>query len=173
MWEADECDFIDVTMGLWRLQEVMREIAARSPPVIRSVSAPGSSLFSPMPNDQHSFGTLIIDEIFAQAGWESQAMIDPGRRELLNIVATKPFDLVGLTLSSDCNIAAVTQLISAIRGVSPNPKLFVLIGGRVVNENPEIVGDVDADGTAADARAALELAERLLEDLALRAEHTS
>ncbi len=27
MWETDECDFVDVTMGLWRLQEVMREVS--------------------------------------------------------------------------------------------------------------------------------------------------
>ena len=25
MWDRDECDFIDVRLGLWRLQEVMRE----------------------------------------------------------------------------------------------------------------------------------------------------
>ncbi len=31
MWTDDDCDFIDVTMGLWRLQEVMREIASRTP----------------------------------------------------------------------------------------------------------------------------------------------
>ena len=31
MWEEDECDFVDVTMGLWRLQEVMRELAWRAP----------------------------------------------------------------------------------------------------------------------------------------------
>ena len=30
-WEDDRCDFVDVTMGLWRLQEVVHEIAARAP----------------------------------------------------------------------------------------------------------------------------------------------
>jgi hypothetical protein len=31
-WEDDDCDFVDVTMGLWRLQEVMREVTLRFPP---------------------------------------------------------------------------------------------------------------------------------------------
>ena len=30
LWEEDECDFVEVTMGIWRLQEVMREIASRA-----------------------------------------------------------------------------------------------------------------------------------------------
>jgi hypothetical protein len=30
LWEDDRCDFVDVTMGLWRLQQVVHEISGRS-----------------------------------------------------------------------------------------------------------------------------------------------
>ncbi len=170
MWEEDECDFVDVTMGLWRLQEVMREVARRSPPIGGALSKPRSALFAAMPGDQHSFGAIMIEDVFARAGWQSQVIPRPERRELLDAVAHRSFDLVGLTLSRDCPSSAVSKLVKAIRSVSANPNVAVLIGGRMVNQNPAIVAEVGADGTGVDARAALQVAERLVVAAPLTAE---
>ncbi|MFN3989564.1 MAG: B12-binding domain-containing protein [Erythrobacter sp.] len=162
MWDRDECDFIDVTMGLWRLQEVMREISARSPVNFSPYPEARSALFSPMPGDNHNFGTLMIEEVFARAGWQSEALVKPERRELLDRVAHTPFDIVGLTLTRDCPSAALGNLVRAIRSVSANPHVKVIVGGRVVNNNPSIVAESGADGTGQDALGALELAEQLV-----------
>lgn len=159
-WDEDSCDFVDVTMGLWRLQEVMREIAVRLPTVAQALCEPRSALFSPMPGEQHSFGALMVEEVFARAGWRSEALIEPCRQELLRSVAERSFDLVGLTISCDCPSRAVSDLITALRGVSRNPALQIFIGGQVVNANPGLVDQAGADGTAPDARSALALAER-------------
>ncbi|PKP95771.1 MAG: cobalamin B12-binding protein [Alphaproteobacteria bacterium HGW-Alphaproteobacteria-14] len=162
MWEADECDFLDVTMGLWRLQEVMRDIAARAPAELGMLSLPRSALFSPMPGDQHNFGTLMIEEVFARGGWQSEALVKPERRDLLDRLSRQPFDLVGLTIACGCTSEELANLIKAMRNVSANNRIIVLIGGRMINENPQLVIDVGADGTGADALAALELAENLV-----------
>lgn len=162
MWDRDECDFIDVTMGLWRLQEVMREISARSPATLFPYPEQRSALFSPMPGDVHNFGTLMIEEVFARAGWQSEALVKPERRELLDRLAHVPFDIVGLTLTRDCPSAALGNLIRAIRSVSANPHVAVIVGGRIINENPSIAAEAGADGTGHDALSALELAEQLV-----------
>jgi len=162
MWERDECDFVDVTMGLWRLQEVMRDIAARSPAIMAPFSEPRSAIFAPMPGDDHSFGAQMIEEVFARAGWASGVLVSPDRRELLDFVAQRPTDLVGLTVSCSCSISALGSLIKAMRSVSSNPHVRILIGGHVVNQDPGIVAEVGADGTGVDAKAALALAERLI-----------
>ncbi len=162
MWDRDECDFIDVTMGLWRLQEVMREISARSPTGLMAHPQVRSALFTPMPGDVHNFGALMIEEVFARAGWQSEALVQPERRELLDRLAHVPFDIVGLTLTRDCPSSALRNLIKAIRGISANPHIAVLVGGRFVNDNPEIVAEVGADGTGPDALSALQLAEQLV-----------
>lgn len=168
MWESDECDFLDVTMGLWRLQEVMREVAARSPATLGEMHLPHTALFSPMPGDHHNFGTLMIEEVFARGGWRSEALVKPERRELLDRLARQPFDLVGLTLARDCPSAALGNLIKAVRNVSANPHIVVLVGGRMIIENPGVVVEVGADGTGADALAALELANALVTTAAAR-----
>jgi methanogenic corrinoid protein MtbC1 len=169
MWERDECDFLDVTMGLWRLQEVMREIAARSPDDRSYLNPPRSALFSPMPGDNHNFGALMIEEVFARAGWQSEALVKPERRELLDRLSRQPFDLVGLTLTRECPSTALAKLIEAMRNVSANPHIIIFVGGRVINENPDLVAKVGADGTGADALAALEMADNLVKVSAARA----
>lgn len=171
MWDRDECDFIDVTMGLWRLQEVMREISARSPAGCRPTPEPRSALFCPMPGDMHNFGALMIEEVFARAGWQSEVLVKAERRDLLERLSRTPFDVVGLTLTRDCPSAALGNLIKAIRGASANPHVAVIVGGRVVNQNPAIVEEAGADGTGSDALGALELAERLVQAAPVKAHY--
>ncbi|MFM7350061.1 MAG: B12-binding domain-containing protein [Erythrobacter sp.] len=169
MWDRDECDFLDVTMGLWRLQEVMREVAARSPAELGGIEVPRTALFSPMPGDNHNFGVLMIEEVFTRGGWRAEALIKPERRELLDRLAHQPFDLVGLTLARDCPSAALANLVKAVRNISANPHIVVLVGGRMINENPDVAKEVGADGTGADALAALEVANSLVKTAAARA----
>lgn len=169
MWCEDECDFVDVTMGLWRLQEVMRSLSARVPTKTPRNVIPGTALFSPIPGDPHAFGAQMIDEIFAKAGWLSEVIVKPQRRELLDQLSKKPFDLVGLTITRDSPISAIASLVKTMRGVSANPDVFILIGGNMVNANPGLVDEVGADGTAINARDALKLAESLVEASAHKA----
>lgn len=160
-WTADRLDFIDVTMGLWRLQEVLREVAARAGP-----GAPPCAdrrvLFSPLPGEQHSFGAAMIDECFSRAGWNSDLLIEPTRALLLARVAATDYDLVGLTVSCNCHIGELSSLIVAVRNVSKNSEVRLMLGGRVLVEDPDLARRAGADGTAANATDALDLAERLL-----------
>ncbi|MEO0689936.1 MAG: cobalamin-dependent protein [Pseudomonadota bacterium] len=168
LWEADECDFVDVTMGLWRLQEVMRELSTRAP-AIPSIDNPRSAVFCPVPGDVHYFGAQMIEEVFARAGWQSEVLLKPERRELLDYLAHKPVDLIGLTVSRNNPASAIASLIKAIRSVSANPNLSILIGGHMINQNPHLVAEVGADGTGQNARDALAVAERLVREKPARA----
>lgn len=163
MWEEDSCDFVDVTMGLWRLQEVMREVAIRSPATGMTTEPVRTALFTPMPGEQHSFGSLMIEEVFARAGWQSEVLIEPDRAQLLKLVAERSFDLIGITVSCDCTCDVLANLITALRSVSIEPRVQILIGGRMINANPDLLGLVGADGTAPDATSALRLAEGLVQ----------
>lgn len=162
MWEEDACDFIDVTMGLWRLHELVRECSLSSFAQFDSLDSKHSALFSPFPGEQHNFGSLIIEEVFANAGWQTEVLLEPQRHELIHILAERPFDLVGLTVSCDCPSDRISDLITAIRSVSKNSNVRVMIGGPQINAEPSLALGVGADGTAKDARSALALAERIV-----------
>lgn len=162
MWEEDECDFVEVTLGIWRLQEVMRDCAMRSIAASESNSAPNSALFTPFPGDQHNFGALMVEEVFASAGWQTEALLEPKRHELLHLIAERSFHVIGLTISNDYPSQKISELITAIRSVSKNPDVYVLIGGRLINADPTIAIKTGADGTAPDARSALAIAHNLV-----------
>ncbi len=170
LWEDDRCDFIEVTMGLWRLQEVVRELAARFPPERRSGNGGHRALFAAMPGDQHSFGTVMIDETFRRHGWTTDVVLDPTTPELLEHVARDWLDVVGLTVSCDCHIEPLPSLIRALRSVSRNPRIVVMVGGRIFVEDPMLAMEVGADGTAADAIQAVAAAAGLVARLQLSAE---
>ncbi|WP_438730631.1 cobalamin B12-binding domain-containing protein [Parasphingorhabdus sp. DH2-15] len=161
-WENDNRDFVDVTMGLWRLQEILRELTLRNPPKIKASNGRRSALFSTMVGDQHSFGTLMISECFQRAGWCTDTLIDPSKSDLTHKVAGTYFDLVGLNVSSVCTVARLSQLIKGIRAVSNNPDIVILIGGFEVVQNPALVKECGADGTAKDAADAINLANELI-----------
>lgn len=160
-WEDDVCDFVDVTMGLWRLQEIVHELSAYLPAATWS-GPRWRALFTPMPGDQHSFGSILLDEISARSGWFTDRLGDVSESELLDRIAADPFDLVGLTVGCESHMAALPSLIEAVRRVSANPQVCVMVGGRIFVEAPARATEVGADGTAPDARIAVQVAGRLV-----------
>lgn len=165
MWEDDRCDFVEVTMGLWRLQEVVHELAARVPAQRHSAGGGRRALFAAMPGDQHSFGTVVVDEMFTRAGWVTDRIGESTTPQLLDRVANEWIDLVGLTVSCDGHCDNLGSIITALRTVSRNPRLCVMVGGRIFVEQPDLALSVGADGTAADARLAVAAAAVLVGEL--------
>ncbi|WP_373476674.1 B12-binding domain-containing protein [Sphingorhabdus sp.] len=161
-WEEDGEDFVGVTMGLWRIQEILRELTVRIPPVSRPGYGKRSALFSPMPGSQHSFGTLMVAECFQRAGWDVDVLIQPTQSELTGKFANRHYDLIGLTVSIDCTKGTLSGLVNTFRSVSSNPHIKVLIGGPVINEQPDLVEQCGADATAIDAVSAVALGDRLV-----------
>jgi MerR family transcriptional regulator, light-induced transcriptional regulator len=168
LWDDDLCDFVDVTMGLWRLQEIVRELSARVPELHGDPVAAPRALFSVMPGDQHGFGSVVIEDVFRRGGWTTEGLTDCSTPDLLDRVARASIDLVGLTITQDDHIGRLPSLILALRSVSRNPRLCIMIGGRVVTDNPDLVLTSGADGTAPDAVMALETAGRLVAAIASR-----
>ena len=161
-WEDDTEDFVGVTMGLWRIQEVLRELADRHPPQAISGSNHRSALFSAMPGEQHSFGTLMVSECFQRAGWETDVQIEPTAPDLIEKLSENSYDLVGLTLSCACSREALQSLVRSIKAQSRNPDVCIMLGGRFINEQPELVKSSGANATASDAPSAVALANFLV-----------
>ena len=162
-WDNDVCDFVDVTMGMWRLQQVIHELGNRAACPSARTRADRRVLFTVPPGDQHSFGLVMIEDFFRRAGWRTWSAPDAGPAELAAIVGRQWFELVGLTVSTGDHLATLPALLRDLRGASQNPGVRILVGGRVFTEEPELARRVGADGTAPDAARALLAAERLVD----------
>lgn len=159
LWDRDACDFVDVTMGLWRLQQLVHELADRSD---TSPRAGRHALFAVAPGEQHSLGSLIVEEFFRRAGWRTRSCGGGERQSLLDEVANTPFALVGITVTCAETVDHLGPLITELRAVSRNPAVTIMVGGRVFAECPRLAVEVGADGTAADGLSAVARAEALV-----------
>ena len=168
-WERDACDFIDVTMGLWRLQQVVHELATRLPPPPHGSSVQRRGFFTVAPGSQHSFGLVLIEEFFRRAGWQTWSAVAPSAGQLVAMVERQWFELVGFTVSRVEDLDPLPALIQSLRAASLNPAIGVMVGGGVFNASPELAAAVGADATASDGRQAVAVAEAVLADCAGRA----
>lgn len=164
-WEQDVCDFVDVTMGLWRLQQVVHELGGRAPCPSAQTRADRRCLFTVPPGDQHSFGLVMIEEFFRRAGWRTWSAPDAELAELCAIVEQQWFEMIGLTVSNNAHVGGLSAIVGELRRASQNPAVGIMVGGSIFNDHPELAATAGADATAADGRLAVVAAEQLVERL--------
>ncbi len=164
-WDNDVCDFVDVTMGMWRLQQVIHELGNRAPCRSARTRSDRRALFTVPPGDQHSFGLIMIEDFFRRAGWRTWSAPDAALPDLYAIVGRQWFELIGLTVSNEEHVAALPKLLRELRQRSQNPSVGIMVGGKIFTDHPELADSAGADATAADAPRALAVAEQLVERL--------
>lgn len=162
LWEADLCDFIEVTVGLGRLQQVLRELVPSLYEGVESGPSGHRILLAPAPGEQHSLGLLIVREFFRVAGWEVHGGSTLVESEAKAMLHREWFDAAGLSVGSDCRLDDVAAFIRSIRAASRNQGIGILVGGPIFIKHPDYVDRVGADATAVDAPQAVARAEALI-----------
>lgn len=162
MWEADECSFTDVTVGLCRLQQIVYEFADRMH--VQSGGGDGrTALFALTPGDHHSFGLVMVVEYFRRAGWRTVCMPSASADDLADAVSSEWFDLVGFSMANDRWLGVLPPVIASVREASLNREIKVIVGGRAFEMDPSRVSLVGADETAGDARDAVRVVDALFQ----------
>ncbi len=91
-------------------------------------------------------------------------MPDATADDLVHVVETERFDLIGFSMANEKWLAPLPPLIQRLRKASRNQDVRVMVGGRVFSEDPRRVAEVGADETATDAREAVRTAARLVSE---------
>lgn len=162
MWCEDLCYFTDVTIGLGRLQRMMREL---SPAFGTEVAHPPNgrrALLVRAPGEQHSFGLSMVAEFFRRAGWEVVSAGEGEDTDPVTAVRREWFDVVGFSAGSEARLDWLPACIAAVRRASCHREVAVLVGGPVFTLRPHLARQVGADATTSDGSAAPGLAESLL-----------
>jgi MerR family transcriptional regulator, light-induced transcriptional regulator len=162
LWCADACDFSTVTVGLGRLQQVMHELSPAFAGELEHREHGRRALLVPVPGEQHTFGLLMVVEFFRRAGWDVWSGSRGTSYDLVRLVRSEWFAVVGLSVGSETRIDALATGIRAIRRASVNRDIGILVGGPIFIAHPELVARVGADATAMDGGQAALQAENLL-----------
>jgi MerR family transcriptional regulator, light-induced transcriptional regulator len=162
LWNDDRCHFADVTVGMGRLQQIMRGLSTAFGTEIDPPAGGRRALLMPAPGDQHTFGLSMVAEFFARAGWEVVGVMDPQATGFEDRVKDEWFDLVGISAGSTTRLESMLSCIAKVRRLSHNRAVAVMVGGPLFVTHPELVEQLGADGVATDGQHAPALAERLL-----------
>ena len=112
LWEEDECDFMQVTVGLCRLHQLLRELSPEfraddlEPAVDRRI------LLAPLPGDQHTFGITLVAQFLRRAGWDVWHEFPTADTDILEVVRQNWFAVVGLSVGIDTRLDDVTAIIA-------------------------------------------------------------
>ncbi len=161
-WDEDSASFTDVTVGLGRLQQVVRALGWKAAGGQDSSRLLRSAFFAPGPGEQHIFGLFIVEDVFRRAGWRTWVETSPTQQELVETVQNHWFDLFGLSISCDTSTEVIGSAIRGIREASRNPNIFVMVGGRLFLEQPDLLSAIGADAMASTGGEALLVANHAL-----------
>lgn len=163
LWDNDERDFSDVTIGLCRLQEILRnyQLEPAQDAVVPGVGC-HSVLLTTSCGDQHVFGVVMVAEFFRKEGWLVTS--EPGApiSELKRIIKKQHYDIIGLSIARTLTPEEIASEINVLRAASKNKDIKIMIGGALVDRKSTIVDDVGADGCSTDASEAPQAALQLL-----------
>ena len=162
MWTDDDCDFTDVTVGLFLLQNALRELGSNFQSNEATDATAPRALLVPLPGEQHTFGLSMVFDFFRRAGWNAWSGPVASDDELAAMLRNAWFDVVGFSLACDEQLQDATRAIRLVRKASRNPDVAVMVGGPGFAANPALAALVGADGTAVDGRQAVQQAKALL-----------
>lgn len=162
MWNEDRCDFVQVTIGLGRLQQAARVLA----PIFQRNATAGANGYSilllPAPGEQHTFGLVIVGEFFQRAGWRVAGGPVSTRVDGAEMVRNGWFDVVGFSIASDVNVPPLLASIRGVRRASRNRDMAIMIGGPAFLRSPDLLTQLGADAGAGDAAEAVHQATLLV-----------
>jgi methanogenic corrinoid protein MtbC1 len=111
----------------------------------------------------HEVGLRMVTDLFEMNGWDTHYLgastPTPG---LLQMLADRKADVLALSATMTWQVRELAELIGRVRAAPVGPRVKILVGGHLFQVAPHLAQQLGADGTAADARAALQLADQLL-----------
>jgi methanogenic corrinoid protein MtbC1 len=158
MWDNDECDLVDVTIGMGRLQRLLSTMESGAPAPL----AKRSILMSTMPGEQqHSFGIAIVEKSLEAWGWRVRCERPASIDQIIDIIENNWIAVVGLSVSRTNGLETLARSISQIRRHSRNSAVGIMVGGPSLYDQPELAATIGADATARNASLAVLAAEKL------------
>ena len=162
MWEQDDVDFSQVTLGLMRLQQITHRLGYEYQSGPQNAGRIRRLMIGSAPGSQHLLGLTMVSEFFRKEGWQVVVEIADSQSGLLQTARNEWFDLVGLSVGLQEQIPLLLPLIAQLKAASRNPDVPVILGGPAFLNGTVAASALGADGISTDAAHAVELGASLV-----------
>ena len=157
-WASDRLNYRAVELGSERLLELVYDIADQRLLLGHGPSNPHKIILT-MPSDtRHTLGLAVMGEIFHWHGWNVAAGPTVDHEDLPELLRDEWFDVLGISIADDRDIAQAQHTIELCRQSSRNQHLWVMVGGPQAFLRSTLAAEVGADAACTHAGQAQALA---------------
>ena len=161
-WVDDDCDFIDVTIGTARLQEIIRllsfEFRSRHP----RTWVPFVALITPH-GEQHTLALHILGLLFDAMGWSNQVLEGRGLQGNELRSAIRRADMVCIGWSHQRLKPEFEDIVTTVRAISPGSRMPIVAGGMAALENVDFLVALGIDCICDSVYSASRICEKFYE----------
>jgi MerR family transcriptional regulator, light-induced transcriptional regulator len=160
LWNNDQLDFFDVTIGVGRLQRMVHYFARLDQ--IPAYDERRRVFLAETPGESHSFGMSIVSRFLVAGGWNVQSDNHLSINAIEDALSKEWFGVVGFSLGVENHVDRLAELVEKVRKSSHNRSIGIMVGGPAFIDDPALVDQVGADGMATNGPSAVILAKKLL-----------
>lgn len=154
-WVDDTLSFIDVTLGVSRLADLLQSIGHWHGDDVLVEGMPSVLMVIP-PGEQHTLGAAVLACRMRQMGVSVCLRIAPALSDLAALIATRGFAGALVTLGNEERADSCGILVRALQTLGKG-QLKVAVGGAVIESCPDLTQRTGADLVTNDLLAALAL----------------
>ncbi len=111
----------------------------------------------------HELGVRMVADFFELEGWDTYYLgANMPAEDVVREVGERRADVVGVSATMTFHLRAVEDLIVRLRAADGEKRAKILVGGYPFRVSPDLWRDIGADGSAANAVAAVAEAERII-----------
>jgi len=154
-WHDDQMSWLDVSIGVGRMQSLLREIGTAWVADQAGDTGHGTVLLIVPDREQHTLGPMVAMGQMRRFGVSVCLRIAPSHNELRSLMAARQFDGVLISVATKDKLESVSKTIQFIKAVSGRP-MPIVVGGAVTPNVPDLAAATGADRSSNDICAALE-----------------
>lgn len=155
-WEDDEMSWLDVSIGVGRLQSLLREIGTAWAADQAGDAGHGTILMIIPDREQHTLGPMVAMGQMRRYGVSVCLRIAPSLEELRGLVTSRAFDGIMISVATVDKLESVRKTIKFLKTLTAKP-IPVVVGGAVMSKIDDAVPSTGADFSSNDIGAALEV----------------
>ena len=154
-WTDDQMSWLDVSIGVGRLQSLLREIGMAWVADQAGDTGHGTVLLIVPDREQHTLGPMVAMGQMRRYGVSVCLRIAPSHNELRSLMAARQFDGVLISIATKDKLESVLKTVQFIKAVAGTP-MPIVVGGAVTPKVEDLAAATGADLASNDICEALE-----------------
>ncbi len=155
-WLDDELSWVEVTIGVGRMQSLLREIGAAWVADQAGDTGHGTVMFIVPDREQHTLGPMVAIGQLRRFGVSVCLRIAPSFGELRDLMAARQFDGIMISVATKEKLESVSRTVQFLKTINGSSTPIV-VGGAVMSKVEDPASCTGADFSSNDIGAALEV----------------